>query len=94
MNLIVDANVLVGEVLPDRGRAFLANPNLKIYAVEKIIDETCYELQRRPRIMRKRGAERDGSTTETLENADIWQLVQKLYSQGYLEIILSPRNLS
>jgi len=55
MNLIVDANVLVGEVLRDRGRAFLANPNLKIYAGEKIIDETRYELQRRLRIMRERG---------------------------------------
>ncbi len=31
---------------------------------------------------------------ETLETTDIWQVVQKLYRQGYFEIILSPRNFN
>lgn len=71
MNLVIDANVLVGEVLRDRGRAFLANPNLKIYAVGKILDETRYELQRRLRIMRERGRFSEVTEQQLLTAANV-----------------------
>ncbi len=47
MNLIVDTNVLVGELLRERGRELILNSNLRLYATERVIDETRYELERR-----------------------------------------------
>lgn len=55
MDLVVDANVLVGELLRPRGRALLQRPEFTIYAVPKVLDETCYELRRRITIMKDRG---------------------------------------
>jgi len=47
MKLVVDANVLVGEVLRQRGRALLRHPDLRIYSAEQVLGETRYELRRR-----------------------------------------------
>jgi len=47
MNLVVDVNVLVGELLRSRGRELLQSPEFRLFAAEKVLDETHYELQRR-----------------------------------------------
>lgn len=62
MNLVVDANVLVGELLRTRGRELLRIPEFRLFAAEKVLDETRYELQRRVILMKKQG--RIGEITE------------------------------
>ena len=47
MILIIDANILIAELLRQRGRELLRNPQLIIYASEKVVDETNYEIQKR-----------------------------------------------
>ncbi len=47
MILIVDANILVGELLRQRGRELLRHPSLMLYISEKVLDEAQYELRRR-----------------------------------------------
>lgn len=47
MMLIIDANILIGELLRQRGRELLRNPQLIIYAAERVVDETNYEIQKR-----------------------------------------------
>ncbi len=62
MDLVVDANVLVGELLRPRGRELLQRSELQLYAVPKVLDEAGYELRRRLTIMRNQG--RFNGTTE------------------------------
>lgn len=45
MILIIDANILIAELLRQRGRELLRNQQLLIYAADKVIDETNYEIQ-------------------------------------------------
>lgn len=40
MMLIVDTNILVGELLRERGQELIQNPALTLYATERILDET------------------------------------------------------
>jgi predicted nucleic acid-binding protein len=47
MMLVIDANILIAELLPQRGRELLLNQKLAIYAAEKVLDETTYEIQKR-----------------------------------------------
>ena len=47
MTLIIDANILIAELLRQRGRELLRNPQLIIYASERVVDETNYEIQKR-----------------------------------------------
>ena len=46
MILIIDANILIAELLRQRGRELLRNPQLIIYASEMVVDETNYEIQK------------------------------------------------
>ncbi len=47
MYLVIDANVLVAELLRQRGRELIFDPNLSLYAPERILNEAEYELRRR-----------------------------------------------
>lgn len=47
MRLIVDANILVSELIRQRGRKLIARPELELYMAEKAWDETTYELNKR-----------------------------------------------
>jgi len=47
MILAIDANVLVGELLRQRGRDLIANPRFTLYVTEQVLSETEYELRRR-----------------------------------------------
>ncbi len=47
MRLVVDANILVGELLRERGRVLIAHPELELYIAERPWSEARYELARR-----------------------------------------------
>ncbi len=55
MILIVDANILVGELLRQRGQELIQNPALMLYMTERVLDETQYEIRRRIPLMMSRG---------------------------------------
>lgn len=47
MRLIVDANILVSELIRQRGRKLIARPELELYMAERAWDQTTYELDKR-----------------------------------------------
>lgn len=47
MRLVVDANILVSELIRVRGRKLIARPELELYMAEEAWDETIYELNNR-----------------------------------------------
>lgn len=51
MRLVVDANILVAELIRVRGRKLIVRPELELYMAEKAWDETIYELNKRIKIM-------------------------------------------
>lgn len=57
MKLVVDANILVGELLRQRGKELIQHPGLTLYIAEPTLGETRYELRRRvTAIANQRGA--------------------------------------
>lgn len=69
MMLIVDTNILVGELLRERGQELIQNPALTLYATERILDETQYELRRRMVARVKRGGLTEATAQQILEPA-------------------------
>jgi predicted nucleic acid-binding protein len=55
MKLVVDANILIAELLRKRGRELLRNPRLELYLAEKTREETEYELRKRVGIIVSQG---------------------------------------
>ena len=51
MRLVVDANILIAELIRVRGRKLIANPKLELYMAEQAWEETTYELNKRIAIM-------------------------------------------
>ena len=51
MRLVVDANILVAELIRVRGRKLIARKNLELYMAERAWSETIYELDKRINIM-------------------------------------------
>jgi predicted nucleic acid-binding protein len=47
MKVVVDASVLVGELLRQRGRALIARTELELFGSAQVLEETRYELGRR-----------------------------------------------
>ena len=47
MRLVVDANILVAELIRVRGRKLIAHKKLELYMAEKAWSETTYELNKR-----------------------------------------------
>lgn len=69
MMLIVDTNILVGELLRQRGRQLMRNPTLTLYVTERILDETQYELRQRVTLMVSRGGLSEAIGQGILEEA-------------------------
>ena len=95
MTLIIDANILIAELLRQRGRELLRNPQLMIYASERVVDETNYEIQKRIRHMittgklsKEAGADLTQVAAELIETRII-TVPQMEY--GYLEIEAKER---
>ncbi len=47
MQLIIDANILGGELLRERGRKLIQHPELELYVTSQVLNETNYEIKRR-----------------------------------------------
>ncbi|MBW4621630.1 MAG: hypothetical protein KME17_19990 [Cyanosarcina radialis HA8281-LM2] len=47
MHLVIDANVLIAELLRQRGRELISSPSLSLHASDKILNEASYELKQR-----------------------------------------------
>ena len=47
MQLVVDANILVAELLRKRGRALIADTRLELFIAEKAMEEALHELKKR-----------------------------------------------
>ncbi|MFN9608918.1 MAG: PIN domain-containing protein [Pseudanabaena sp.] len=95
MTLIIDANILIGELLRQRGRELLRNKQLVIYAVERVVDETNYEIQKRisrmittGKLSIETGTDLTKATSELLKTSII-NVPQIEY--GYLEIEAKER---
>ncbi|MCB8787638.1 PIN domain-containing protein [Planktothrix agardhii] len=57
MHLVVDANILVSELLRQRGKELIQNPGLILYVTESVLSETSHELRKRINaIIHKKGA--------------------------------------
>lgn len=69
MNLVVDASVLVGEVLRSRGLALLGHPGLMLFQPEHAAGETAHELRRRTDRMAHSGRTTPQRASALLENA-------------------------
>lgn len=54
MRLVVDANILVGELLRTRGRALVADPRLELFIAARVWDEALHELRKRARLFTDR----------------------------------------
>ena len=55
MRLVVDANILVAELIRVRGRKLIVRPELELYMAEGAWDEATYELDKRIKIMTRKG---------------------------------------
>jgi predicted nucleic acid-binding protein len=51
MFLVVDANILIGELLRKRGKILFRDTRLNLYISERVLDETNYELNKRINLM-------------------------------------------
>jgi len=95
MILIIDANILIAELLRQRGRELLRNEQLVIYAAERIVDETNYEIQKRISRIITTGKLNTESGTDLMQAASeligtrIITISQIEY--GYLEIEAKER---
>ncbi|OKH25042.1 putative toxin-antitoxin system toxin component, PIN family [Chroogloeocystis siderophila] len=47
MRLVVDANILVAELIRKRGRELIVHPALELYMAQMAWEETCHELSKR-----------------------------------------------
>ena len=55
MRLVVDANILVSELIRKRGRDLIVHPELKLYMAQMAWEETCHELDKRVERMVQKG---------------------------------------
>lgn len=55
MRLVVDANILVAELIRLRGRELIVHSELELYMAEKAWDEACHELSKRVAKMVQKG---------------------------------------
>ena len=95
MTLIIDANILIAELLRQRGRELLRNPQLMIYASERVVDETNYEIKKRishmittGKLSKEAGGDLTQAASQPLETRII-TVPQIEY--GYLEIEAKER---
>ena len=69
MRLVVDANILVSELLRERGRRLFTHPELHLFVAERAWSEAQHELRRRVALMEAQGRLAVGTGTELLDAA-------------------------
>lgn len=65
LRLVVDANILVAELLRERGRELVASDRLELFMAETVWRETRYELDKRATLIGQRGG-LSGTTVQRL----------------------------
>lgn len=69
LRLIMDANILVGELLRQRGRDLIANPRLQLFITARAWDEMEHELPGRIRAYIQRAENETRNADELFESA-------------------------
>ena len=69
MRLVVDANILVAELLRRRGRELIQHRELTLYVTERVLDETLYELRQRATVIVSQGRISKATGQNILESA-------------------------
>lgn len=69
MRLVVDANILVSELLRERGRRLFTHPELQVFIAERAWSEARHELRRRVALMETQGRLGVGTGTGLLDAA-------------------------
>ena len=69
MRLVVDANILVAELLRRRGRELIQHRELTLYVTERVLDETLYELRQRATVIVSQGRISEATGQNILESA-------------------------
>ena len=69
MRLVVDANILVGELLRVKGRALVADARLELFVAARAWEEARHELRKRVDVIAERGQLSGGTATELLDVA-------------------------
>lgn len=69
MRLVVDANIVVAELIRERGRKLIARLELELYMAEQAWSETTYELNKRIEKMIDRGVFSPSVGQNLLKNA-------------------------
>ena len=67
MQIVVDANILIGEILRVRGRELIEHDSLQLFATERAWSETRHELEKR---LRKIAIQSNQTPTRTQELLD------------------------
>ena len=61
MRIVIDTNILVAELLRERGQALIASTDLELYVAERAWEEVQYEIHRRAAIIEQQGRITPGS---------------------------------
>lgn len=69
MRLVIDANILVAELIRQRGRELILHPAWELYIPEKQWEESCYELEKRINIMINKGVFSSSTGQNLLQDA-------------------------
>lgn len=94
MILAIDANVLVGELLRQRGRDLIANPRFTLYVTEQVLSETEYELRRRvtAMVIQGRASESDGENLLQIAINIIVNNIILITEPNYIHLETEARN--
>lgn len=92
MRLVVDANILVAELIRQRGRELIIHPAWELYLPEKQWEESCYELNKRIKILIKKGVFSPETGRNLLEDA--LSFAQKNLSLVTLEFYYAYKNIA
>ncbi len=94
MLLVVDTNILIGELLRKRGQILIQNSRLTLYVSERVLDETIYELNKRVNLILKQGKINDQDAKNLLNLADflINFYIQKIPLSEYKHLEIQAKN--
>lgn len=95
MQLVVDANILVSELLRQRGKELIQNPDLILYVTESVLSETSHELRKRiNRIIHKKGVSEElgEKLLEAAQNM-IHTKINIIEASVYIHLETEARNL-
>lgn len=94
MMLVIDTNILVGELLRERGRELIRHPSLTLYVTERILNETQYELRRRVTATVNRGrlTEAEGQMVLELATNIIENKIIVVAEANYIHLETEARN--